>query len=358
MTDIKSFRQGSGMIHKKNKRFSLQAALILLLAALLLPLSAGCAKKGSDFTLPTRQILDTSAEELKFGGYGYRLYDDGNIIITSYSGSETNITIPQTIDGKKVIAIGNEAFLLNKNIQSVKLGRNIETIGDYAFFGCESLHSIEFGPNLWSIGADAFYETPWYYSQTDEFVIVGDGVLLKYNGTSASVTVPDNVKHISSAFAQYYDLISVDVGDNVLTVGTLAFAYCPNLKYVRLGSSVRLIGDFAFCGSEKLAAIDIPDKVEKIGENAFDSCYYLYDVKIGSSVREIGYQAFYRCYRIRSITLPKSLINIGSSAFAECASLSVIFYTGTEEQFAALVLSESNYLVKDVPKIYNYIPRK
>lgn len=333
--------------------------LLLLLAALLLPAFAGCrGGASSGFTLPTRKIADPSAEELKFGSYGYRLYDDGNIIITSYDGGESSLTIPQTIGGGTVIAIGDAVFLENAALQSVSMGKSVEMIGEYAFYGCGSLHSVEFGPRLWSVGAGAFEETPWLYSRTEEFVTVGDGVLLKYNGEAASVRIPDNVKHISGAFAQNYTLISAEMGDGVLTLGSLSFAYCTELKYVRLGGGLRLIGDYAFAGCEYLAAVDIPDRVEKIGDYAFESCYFLADVRLGASLRELGNYAFYRCFRLRSLTLPVSLTTLGYGVIEENLSLGLIFYTGGKEEFDLLTLGESNYLMRDIPKVYNYIPPK
>lgn len=55
---------------------------------------------------------------------------------------------------------------------------------------------VELPAGLRYIDRLAFNSTGWLEAQTDEFVIVGDGVLLKYNGEGGKVTVPDTVKHI------------------------------------------------------------------------------------------------------------------------------------------------------------------
>ncbi len=40
------------------------------------------------------------------------------------------------------------------------------------------------------VGASAFRGTPWLDEQKDEFVIIGDHILLKYNGNQEIVQVP------------------------------------------------------------------------------------------------------------------------------------------------------------------------
>ena len=48
---------------------------------------------------------------LHSGDYAYALLDDGTVEITSYGGADTEIVIPDTLDGKPVTAIGELAFI-------------------------------------------------------------------------------------------------------------------------------------------------------------------------------------------------------------------------------------------------------
>lgn len=48
---------------------------------------------------------------LHSGDYAYALLDDGTVEITSYGGADTEIVIPDTLDGKPVTAIGERAFI-------------------------------------------------------------------------------------------------------------------------------------------------------------------------------------------------------------------------------------------------------
>jgi len=325
--------------------------IFVLLSCIIALVFVSCGNKAEElFELPTRQLV---IEEVHtFGSYEYMVYDDDTVVIVSYNGSENNVVIPDTIDGKKIIEIGSQAFASNDTIKSVRLPKNVEVIGSYAFYGCSSLSDIYIGNKVWSVGESAFEWTPWYNSHTEDFVIVGDGVLLKYQGKDRYVTVPDNVKHLSCAFGMNNDIVYVEMGDNVLTVGRYAFAYSESLRYVKLGDNTVLIDGYAFENCLALTYVDIPDKVQRIGEYAFNYCNYITNVRIGSSVKEIGNNAFKTCLRVRSFSLPKALEKVGEYAFSECYSITLVFYEGSESDFKQLELDGTNYILNDAIKIY------
>lgn len=325
---------------------TLLTALCLLLASL-----SGCAVgAGAVFVFPTRQLA--GEETYTFGSYTYQLYDDNTAVIVDYTGSEPNLVIPDTLDGKTVSTVGYAAFMGNASIQSVKLNKNLEIVEAYAFCACTSLTSIAVGDKVWSIGEFAFDQTPWLAARTEDFVVVGDGVLIAYQGKSDDVIIPEGIKHISAAFAMHPSITSVEMGADVLTVGDYAFSYNPTLRRVVLGENVRSIGAYAFDGCTYLPHITIPDQVETIGDYAFNDCNYLVDIKLGASLREIGQYAFKYCSRLMCVQLPATVEKITSYAFADCYSLTLVYYGGTEAQFEALGLEGSNVYLKDAHIIY------
>lgn len=330
------------------KRF----AAIGLSCALLCMALSGCAGKKDDFIVPTRVLL--SETETTFGNFGYVFYDDDTVGIASYKGSESRVIVPDTIEGKRVVSVEYAAFMGCVSVRAVHLGKYVEVIGDDAFYGCTALTEINIPDKVWSIGTSAFGETPWLQAQTDEFVIVGDGVLLLYQGKAGTVTVPDKVKHLSCAFGLNTELYSVTMGDNVRTIGRYAFAYCESLREVVIGENVVMIGDNAFDNCMYLTHINIPDKVESIGDYAFYYCNYLSDAYIGNSVTSIGRNAFTNCMRMRTLRLPASLGQIGQNAFEDCVSLTVVFYQGDETAYSALEIGSTNYLLSDAHTIYSY----
>ena len=107
--------------------------------------------------------------------------DDGKVTITRYKGNGGDVVVPDTIDGRPVVAIGVSAFGRTKltsitwpnsittidsyafrecfKLTSITLPNSITTIGDWAFARCHSLTSI-FLPDGCSIGEDAFEDCP------------------------------------------------------------------------------------------------------------------------------------------------------------------------------------------------------
>lgn len=53
---------------------------------------------------------DEERETFTVGDYEYALLDDGTVEITGYSGDAQTFTIKDMLDGKKVTAIGDNAF--------------------------------------------------------------------------------------------------------------------------------------------------------------------------------------------------------------------------------------------------------
>ncbi len=325
--------------------------LIMAIVFSLSVLFTSCSSNDpEDFTVVERILSDDTVKN--FGGYDYKVYDDGTAIIVAYSGSESNLSIPETLDGAKVVCIGEAAFAGNLSITSMRLNDSLERIEALAFADCESLSVIEFNKKLWWIGRMAFEATPWAAAQTDDFVVVGDGVLLKYQGNANDLIIPEDIRHISQAFSGNETLINLELGDNVCSIGEGAFVGCTALSRLTLGENVRIIGERAFEGCGNLTVVDIPDKVETVGEAAFIDCYKLKIVRFGKSVKSIGTSAFEQCMQLRTVYLPASIERIESRAFYLCMSYTLTNYSGTEEQFKSIEIGEDNYIMLDAERIY------
>ena len=219
-----------------------------------------------------------------------------------------------------------------------------------------------------------------YSSDFEIKTIKGSKVLVKYNGYSTDVVIPDVIEVIgNSAFYNYDGLTSVTIGDSVKTIEEKAFADCSNLSKINLGknlnlidksafnycanltsivvdeqnefyhssgncliqtssktlmlgcknsiipsdNSVEIIGDFAFYGTS-ITSITIPNGVTSIGKAAFKNCTSLTSIIIPDSVKSIGEAAFNNCTSLTSIIIPDSVKSIGDSAFYYCTSLTSV----------------------------------
>ena len=85
-----------------------------------------------------------------------KINNDTYAVITGYRGADTDIRIPETINGVKVAAIGDWAFRDGTSLTSITIPDSVTSIGEYAFYGCSSLKSVVIPDSVTSIGYFAF----------------------------------------------------------------------------------------------------------------------------------------------------------------------------------------------------------
>lgn len=339
----------------KKNRSLLRLLSLTLLLLLVLPSFAACKNREiQPFAIVDR--VEASPEVFTSGYYEYKKYNDGTAKLVAYTGSERSLILPDSFDGCKLVELDVGVFSYNTNLTSIVLNPSLESIGAYAFVGCTALSTIEFGKKLWSVGISALSDTPWLAAQPEDFVIVGDNLLLKYQGKELSVTVPEGVRHVCAAFADNIELRSVYLPDTVVTVGNAAFCNCLSLVYVEMSPNTVLVDQYAFYGCTELVLSELPKGVERIGQYAFYDNFSLQGIRCGDSLKSIGRSAFCNCGEMRMIEVPATLVSIDTDAFEDCVSLKVVFYGGTEEQFKAIQYLEeenTNSRFKDATKFYS-----
>lgn len=103
-------------------------------------------------------VLTASAEEVSITALCSLTYEvrDDHIAITSFDNSETDVVIPEEIDGLPVEEIGEGAFRGASKLKSVEIPSCVTTIGARAFQGCISLEEIVLPEDLNSLGVYAF----------------------------------------------------------------------------------------------------------------------------------------------------------------------------------------------------------
>ena len=236
--------------------------------------------------------IPVSAKESN--GFHYEITGT-NAKITGYSGAETVVSIPSTIDGRMVTEIGNNAFAGKSAIVSVTIPETVTVIAQDAFRNCSAITSI---------------------------------------------TIPSAVSAVSEyAFAGCISLTELNISSALTTIGHYAFEGCTSLREIRIPSTRIGFGAFRNCTS--LETIELLQPVQSLGRQAFDgtawynsqpaglltvgTAVYAYtgedtDVIIPSGMRTVADFAFYGT-DVESVVVPDGMYYIGSSAFADCTSL-------------------------------------
>ena len=261
------------------------------------------------------------------GDYTYTMEGSPTVAnITGYTGAGGVITIPSTLGGYPVVAIGDSAFISITSLTSVTIPNGVNYIGELAFASCPSLTSVTIPNGVTGIGIAAFASCPSLTSVTipNGVTTIGDG-LFDSCTSMASVTIPDSVTSIGRwAFQSCTSLTSAVIPNSVTTIGKMAFFSCTSLTSLTIGSGVTSIGESTFSECSSLASVTIPNGVTGIEYAAFASCTSLTSVTIESGVISIGFAAFASCTSLTSVTIPDSVTSIGERAFESCTSLTSV----------------------------------
>ena len=130
---------------------------------------------------------------------------------------------------------------------------NDTAISDNAFYNCINITQISLNDKITTVGLNAFYNNAWYNNQTDDFVVVGDGLLIKYNSKENNVVFPDEVKRINNyLFYDNSNINNVVFHEGIVSIGGYAFRGCSGISTFTVPNSVTSIGSYAFNSSVTL----------------------------------------------------------------------------------------------------------
>lgn len=238
--------------------------------------------------------------------FAYSENDDGTVTITGGNIVTPKLEIPAELEGKKVSAIGMNAFTGNNVITDLVIPEGVTTLYWYSFNTCRNLETVTLPDSLEFIDS-------WAFERCSKL---------------KTINVPANVTRINGgAFAQNSSMTSITcdpANKNYVSVNGVLFtkdmkelvAYPGGIQGgYTVPATVNHIGDAAFYGALGLDSVTILGNLDFIGFEAFAECSKLTDVAIRDGVNYVGYWAFRGCDGIKTLTVPQSVTNIGNQAF-------------------------------------------
>ena len=205
------------------------------------------------------------------GGYlpKYAVLDD-RIAAQGYYADSTlsSYTVPAGIT-----SIGEFAFA-RSSLNKVVIPEGVTSIGYGAFYHCDALMDVSIPSSVTEIDGYAFENTPYIENfmnnVSSPFLVVGDGILLAYNGNGTSVSIPEGVKQVApGCFMDHTEISAVTLPESLKIIGEDAFNGCTALTTVSGGRQVSEIRDRAFMNCP-LENYMFPATIEKVGLRAID----------------------------------------------------------------------------------------
>ena len=266
-----------------------------------------------------------------------------NTITSPNTGKEYKVTDVLSVEGGNVVSIVfsenlkkiRASLLYKQPITSVEIPASVDSIDNAAFSQCKQLTSVTFHEGLRYIG-------PWAFSDCEKLT---------------SVVLPYSLEEIGQAGFAGSGLTSIEIPNNMRSLGPSAFYICADLVSASIQGSVKEVGDYAFMNCSKLESLTLYEGVTTIGKSAFSSTVIV-GLTLPESLTTIKEGAFAGT-QMSSIVIPDNVTTLENMAFRSCDKLESItigkgvkrlegnVFTNSTGKLSTLILSEGLEVIGD-----------
>ena len=258
---------------------------------------------------------------------GSLTYAEGCKIDTIPSNTFSYCTLGGVQIPSNIKTIEKGAFA-NSSLSNITIPATVKNLGQGVFANCSSLSSvvIEAGSPLTEIPAQTFS---------------GCAKLSKFN------LLPTITSIESSAFAGT-GFTEFELPSTITYLGGGAFSNCQSLVKFSFEEGHQLLNlmNSTFSGCEKLSSIELPDNIRSIGGYAFSGCTSLSQIRIPKKCTSLGGFAFQGCTALSTIVFEgdASALESYTSTFYRASALQTVVYYGKR--------SKTLNVVSSAPTIY------
>ena len=222
-----------------------------------------------------------------------------------------NEVVTELNNPESITRIEDYTFYNYAKLKRVTLNDNITSIDKGAFSHC-SLESAYLGKAISSVGNNAFadchidlltinFNTPNFDNNTTK------SNHWFHNISADEAIFGEDVERIGNQALADTDIKTATIGENVVEVGSGAFANCSHLTNVTIGSNVKVLQSHAMFNCANIAEIRLPENLEIIDDYVFQHCKSLCDVTIPECVSYIGKYCFDGCSSLTDVYLMPQL---------------------------------------------------
>lgn len=202
----------------------------------------------------------------------------------------TELTVPATHDGKKVVSIGEYAFQNFKNLVKINIPDSVTFIASTAFYGCTKIETYA----VYTPAGATPVANPAYMAVDGSLLynnkITGETELVATPSVlTGAYTIPYGVTRLGSRNFYKSGLTEIIVPASVTEVAKEAFIDCKNLTKVTFRMpegeqklvSLTLAGD-AISGCDNLETLELPARLKEIANvtKAFNAFRNLKEINV------------------------------------------------------------------------------
>ncbi len=256
-------------------------------------------------------------------------------VYSFYGHSDTHISLPDS-----VTAIEDNAFVSMSSLKAVSMVK-VETIGNRAFYMCEDLETVVLGNALEVIGDEAFANCPFVKSYTlpDTVTTIGDKAFFYNSMALGDIYIPSSVVNMGADVfkgcsrmtdiycgaeekpetweAEWLGDCPAEVHWGIENPATDGFAFELNQE----GTEYTII---SYTGDAEEVTIPLwynGKPVTAIGDCAFMFNDTMRTVDFGSVLTSIGDTAFMQCTALAAVSIPANVTHLGNNPFAYCPAI-------------------------------------